>query len=133
MKSTSCGTVAALWRYPVKSMLGEELAAAFVSERGVFGDRAYALIDKTTRKVASAKSPRKWGRLLDCKATLGENPGPHKNTPEVFISLPGGALVRSSQPDCDERLSNWLGRPVELSAEYPQNTQTLSYEVYWPE
>jgi uncharacterized protein YcbX len=114
-------------------MLGEELATAFVGEHGLFGDRAYALLDKTTGKVASAKSPRKWGRLLDCKAALGDNSGPHKNTPEVFISLPGGELIRSSQPDCDERLSSWLGRPVELSAKYPENTQTLSYEVYWPE
>ena len=37
------GSVYAIWRYPVKSMLGEELAQTTVTERGLFGDRAYAL------------------------------------------------------------------------------------------
>ena len=40
------GSVVSLWRYPVKSMLGEELNAAEVSESGLNGDRAYALVDR---------------------------------------------------------------------------------------
>jgi uncharacterized protein YcbX len=48
------GSVASLWRYPVKSMMGEELNAAEVGERGLAGDRAYALLDRETGKVASA-------------------------------------------------------------------------------
>ncbi|MDP9257522.1 MAG: MOSC N-terminal beta barrel domain-containing protein, partial [Actinomycetota bacterium] len=51
------GTIRALWRYPVKSMLGEELDAVDLSEGGVVGDRAYALRDRETGKVASAKHP----------------------------------------------------------------------------
>ena len=39
------GSVVALWRYPVKSMMGEELNATDVTERGLLGDRAYALVD----------------------------------------------------------------------------------------
>ena len=54
------GSVVALWRYPVKSMMGEELNAADVTERGLFGDRAYALSDKADGKVGTAKNPRKW-------------------------------------------------------------------------
>jgi uncharacterized protein YcbX len=57
---TTIGTVVSIWQYPVKSMLGEELDSSYVTERGLMGDRAYALIDKETGKVASAKSPRKW-------------------------------------------------------------------------
>lgn len=38
------GTVVALWRYPVKSMMGEELNAADLTELGVHGDRADALL-----------------------------------------------------------------------------------------
>jgi uncharacterized protein YcbX len=48
----------ALWalrRYPVKSMMGEELNAVAVTERRILGDRAYALIDRETGKVASAR------------------------------------------------------------------------------
>ena len=58
------GTVVSIWRYPVKSMLGEELNASYVTERGLVGDRAYALLDEETGKVASAKNPRKWEKPL---------------------------------------------------------------------
>jgi uncharacterized protein YcbX len=54
---TSSGTVVSIWRYPVKSMLGEELNSSFVTERGLVGDRAYAIVDEVTGKVASAKNP----------------------------------------------------------------------------
>lgn len=64
------GTVVALWRYPVKSMMGEELNAADLTERGVHGDRAYALLDTETGKVASAKNPRKWPNLFDHRASF---------------------------------------------------------------
>lgn len=52
------GTVAALNRYPIKSLLGESLEACEVSERGLDGDRTHGLIDEETGKVASAKAPR---------------------------------------------------------------------------
>jgi len=61
---TAIGTVVSIWRYPVNSMLREELNSFYVTERGLMGDRAYALIDKETGKVASAKNPRKWEKLL---------------------------------------------------------------------
>ena len=55
------GSIAALWRYAIKSMQGEEIIRSAVTERGLLGDRAYALIDLETGHVASAKHPRKWG------------------------------------------------------------------------
>ena len=36
------GKVESLWRYPVKSMRGEELSEAFVGFAGVYGDRLFA-------------------------------------------------------------------------------------------
>ena len=63
MSDEGVGTVVSLWRYPVKSMMGEELNACEVTERGFCGDRAYGLVDQETGKLASAKHPRKWGRL----------------------------------------------------------------------
>ena len=56
---TMLGSVVTLWRYPVKSMLGEELHASEVTPRGLLGDRAYALVDDGDGKVASAKNPRR--------------------------------------------------------------------------
>jgi hypothetical protein len=64
--SERVGTIRALWRYPVKSMLGEELDAVDLSEGGVVGDRAYALRYRETGKVASAKHPKRWPNLLAC-------------------------------------------------------------------
>ena len=53
-------SVATLWRYPVKSMQGEELNAADITGVGLLGDRRFAVIDPATGKVAGAKNPRKW-------------------------------------------------------------------------
>ena len=68
------GSVVSLWRYPVKSMMGEELNAAEITERGLLGDRAYALVDRADGKVASAKNPRKWSPLFDFRAAFVDPP-----------------------------------------------------------
>ena len=60
------GTIRALWRFPVKSMRGETPEAVEVSEGGIVGDRAYAIRDKETGKVASAKHPKLWPNLFGC-------------------------------------------------------------------
>jgi len=123
-------TVVSLWRYPVKSMMGEELNAADVTERGLLGDRVYALIDPSTGKVASAKNPGKWGRLFDFRATFVEPPSAAQNTPPVRITLPNGASTTSGQSDVDQILSKVLGRNVRLRAPAPK---TPSLEEYWPD
>ena len=115
------GIVVALWRYPVKSMLGEELDVAAVTERGLRGDRAYALVDRTTGKVASAKHPRLWGRLLACQAA---------GAPSPRISLPDGCAVVAGQDDVDDILSAGLGRAVTLAATPPAAAEM---ERYWPD
>jgi uncharacterized protein YcbX len=46
---TTVATIGSLWRYPVKSMAGEELAEAFVGFSGVYGDRCYAFRDTAAR------------------------------------------------------------------------------------
>jgi hypothetical protein len=67
------GSVVALCRYPVKSMLGEELNAAEVTDRGLLGDRAYALVDRADGKVASAKNPAS-GRSCSTSAPPSSTP-----------------------------------------------------------
>jgi uncharacterized protein len=124
------GSVAALWRYPVKSMLGEELDEAVVSERGIVGDRAYALLDLADGKVASAKHPRKWGQLLNFGAAYVEPPVVGRPLPPVRITLPDGATVGSADDDVDEVLSRATGRPVTLTTT-AVGTGTL--EEYWPD
>src|SRR5437867_11325420 len=57
----SAGRVASLWRYPVKSMLGEELDASDLTERGFVGDRSYALLDPSTGDGRECQKPEKVG------------------------------------------------------------------------
>jgi uncharacterized protein YcbX len=132
------GMVVALWRYPVKSMLGEELNAADFTERGLLGDRAYALVDRTDGKVASAKNPRKWPRLFDFRAALVAAPRPGAPLPPVRITLPDGTEVADGQGELDQTLSRALNREVTLAAAARGRQEggapsTPTAEEYWPD
>src|SRR5919201_2770248 len=137
------GSVVSLWRYPVKSMMGEELNAAEVTGRGLVGDRAYALVDSSDGKVASAKNPRKWPQLFDFRAAFVDTPRPGATAPPVRITLPDGALVTSEQSDLNRILSRALQREVTLDAaergqrEVVESTSpnpwTPTAEEYWPD
>lgn len=108
-------TVRALLRYPVKSMLGEAVVAADVTERGLPYDRQLALLHRETGKVASAKNPRMWRRLL--KLTANATPA------AVRIGLPDGKAVWSTDADVDERLSALLDQPVVLTGRPPADAE----------
>ena len=90
---SSCGLLTAVWRYPVKSMMGEELNAAEAAADGLLGDRAYALVDSSDGKVATAKNPRKWPTLFDFRAALADSPSTGMATPPVRITLPDGIII----------------------------------------
>ena len=82
------GSVVAVWRYPVKSMMGEQLNDSFVTERGLTGDRAYALVDIETGKVVERKEPRKWGNLFEFRAAFVELPKDTQALPAARITFP---------------------------------------------
>jgi uncharacterized protein YcbX len=123
------GSIVSLWRYPVKSMMGEELNATEVTKTGLIGDRAYALIDSLDGKVATAKNPRKWPTLFDFRAVLADAPRPGVKMPPVRITLPEGTIVNSEQPDVHRTLSDALKREVTLSASSDRSAATA--EEYW--
>ena len=106
------GAVVALWRYPVKSMQGEELRTAQVGGHGLLGDRAYALLDRADGKVATAKNPRKWPNLFAFRATVIEPSSSGAEVPPVRMTLPDGTIVTSGQRDCHQVLSQALNREV---------------------
>ncbi len=124
------GSVVSLWRYPVKSMMGEELNAGEVTERGLLGDRAYALVDGSDGKAATAKNPRKWPHLFDFRATFVEPTRSAAKVPPVRIVLPDGTAVTSDQGDLDRILSKALDREVTLRA---ARHGTVNAEEYWPD
>jgi uncharacterized protein len=123
------GSIASLWRYPVKSMLGEELDTSDVTVHGLVGDRAYALLDVQSGKIASAKNPKKWARLLDFQATFAATPVGNESMPAVNVSLPNGKSITSTAPDVSNILSTLLGHDVQLLSAAPESA---SLEQYWP-
>ena len=137
------GKVVTLWHYPIKSMLGEELNATEVTRRGLLGDRAYALIDQATSKVASAKHPRKWPHLFDFRAAFVIPPRPGMPLPAVRITLPDGRVLTTDQSEINQMLSTSLQREVMLdAAEHDQEevvasssptSGPMNAEEYWPD
>ena len=134
MPNATHGAVASLRRYPVKSMLGEELTATDVTERGLLGDRAYALVDRADGKAATAKNPKKWPTLFGFRATFIEPPRPGASVPPpVRITLPDGTTVTSQQADLNQLLSQALNRPVTLNAAGRDHAGPVNAEEYWPD
>lgn len=137
------GSVASLWRYPVKSMAGEELDASEVTARGLLGDRAYALVDDEDGKVATAKNPRKWPQLFEFSAAYTENPSPDAPLPPAQITLPSGMTVMSDRPDVNPVLSSALNRQVRVQAAERRQEEVVEStfpnpwmarsEEYWPD
>jgi uncharacterized protein YcbX len=128
--SSDLGAVVALWRYPVKSMLGEELNASDLGRRGLLGDRSYAIVDPETGKVASAKHPKKWPHLFDCRASFVEPPRTSEEPPPVRVTLPDGRIARSDEAGFDDEISAMLGRAGKLQMAVPERPVL---EEYWPD
>jgi uncharacterized protein YcbX len=129
------GRVGDLWRYPIKSMLGERVERLEVEARGVVGDRGYALWDGLAQRVASAKNPRRWADLLAYAARYLGEPRAGEPLPPVAVRGPfagPGAPVetlRSDDPALAGRLSARLGREVTLLDQPPEGA---SLDQYWP-
>lgn len=102
------GTVGNLWRYPVKSMLGERLEEVQLTANGVLGDRAWALRDQRTGRIASAK---KYPVLLDFRAHYEVQPTANE-LGSVAIEMPDGRIATPDDPETSERISRILGIPV---------------------
>jgi len=128
-QAVEVGSVGTLFRYPVKSMMGEELNLVSVNSKGIVGDRLYALTDLTSGKIASAKNPSKWPSLFSFRAayTAPLNGGP---VPAVRITMPNGDTILSDSETVNDVISYALGKPVRLLGGAPE-ASTL--EEYWPD
>lgn len=115
----TAGTVLSVHRYPVKSMLGEDLTSAIIDQRGVVGDRAYAVIDPVENRVGSAKIPKKWARLYEFTSAYPE--GADGALPPPVITFPDGSTVPADTPDIESRLSDTLGKSVRFVSQKPED------------
>ncbi|MCX4748368.1 MOSC N-terminal beta barrel domain-containing protein [Kitasatospora sp. NBC_01287] len=79
------GVVERLWRYPVKSTAGERLSEVAVDDRGLAGDRLYAVRDGEGR-FGSGKNTRRF-RRMDGLLRLGSRLGRRLDGPELLDPL----------------------------------------------
>jgi uncharacterized protein YcbX len=112
---TAVGHLIGIWRFPVKSLQGEGLAAGVLTERGLPGDRAWGVVDDATGKVISAKLD---ARLMEATAFSADG--------SVRVRLPEG-IVCAPGDEADKALSEWLERPVKLLR---AEDHAASYEMH---
>src|SRR3954451_8879795 len=109
------GSVAEIWRYPVKSMGGERLRATAIDVRGLHADRMWAVRDV---ELGTFTTARRWPMLLRCSARFADDPAGRSAGPgdvlEVLVTFPDGAELASSDPAVHDRLSELIGKPARL-------------------
>jgi uncharacterized protein YcbX len=113
MQRQQIGVVGALWRYPVKSMRGESISAAAVTQYGIAGDRAWALRETQYGGVMSART---WPAILQMRAAWTQDPTPDRlsdNSARVRIEMPDGVIL-DDDPDASRTLSDFMRREVRL-------------------
>ena len=128
--NATVGSVARLWRFPVKSMRGERIEHGEFTDRGLIGDRAYALMDADTGKVVSAKSVRLFPNLFGCRAAFVEPPRLDGELPPVRITMPDDRSVTSESSDVDHVLSAFFRRDVTLARAAPDD---FTIDQYHPD
>jgi uncharacterized protein YcbX len=115
--SAPVGTVAELWRFPVKSMQGFLTDHLVLEADRVAGDRTWAVVDPAAGKVLSAK---RWGKLLQATGGIDDDG-------TVVVTLPDGSTHPAGDPATDAALSAWLDHAVRLQP--PPPGDGLPYEI----
>lgn len=108
------GNVQELWRYPVKSMGGEQLTSSVLDLRALHADRLWAVRDLELGVTTARRLPV----LLGCSARFVEEPpagvGPG-DVADVVVTFPDGTEIASTDRErLDARLTELTGRKVAL-------------------
>lgn len=125
------GRITQLWRYPVKSMAGEQLARAQVRRSGIVGDRQWAVRNDLVGEIQGGK---KFPDLMRCTARFRREPRDGEGPPPVDIEFPGGDRCGSDEAHAlSQRLrgvtegtpcSLWPVQPAEAEAFYRRRRRT---------
>ena len=115
------GTIAELWRYPVKSMGGERLDNVGLSWRGIPGDRGWAVYDEARKGITNAK---RLPPIRQCRARYTSEPVSGAGSPPAEITFPDGSKAATDSLEALRRLGELTGRAVALRALGPAGTET---------
>ena len=105
------GKVESLWRYPVKSLIGEKLKSLDIDARGVSGDREYA-VSNSDGKFGSGKDTRRFRRVDGLFSMSAKTAGN-----SVSIKFPDGVVLTDKDSSMNDKLSKTLGQSVTLTKE----------------
>jgi uncharacterized protein YcbX len=114
MPGTPIATIARIFRYPVKSMQGQELDEAFVGRHGLAGDRRYAFVQAGSRSPFPWLTGRELSKLLLYRPEYDQPFTDPQREPPVSVVAPDGARYDIFAPALRERLEREFGRPVFL-------------------
>lgn len=120
------GNIKSLIRYPIKSMGAEALTTIEITEKGLLGDRSYALIEPGTNKIISAKNPKKWKYIMDLRVRYDLKDSKDKNN-KLEIIFPNGTKVNSQEDNLSVKLSSYFNHDVELTSTVPSKVIIEEY------
>ncbi|MFG1651525.1 MOSC domain-containing protein [Micromonospora sp. NPDC049275] len=104
-------TLVEIRRFPIKSLLGERLSTLEVEQRGLAGDRLWAVRD-ADGKLGSGKNTRRFRRMPGLFTLRG-----HCGDPVPVVELPDGRRFDANEAAGHEAVSDVVGRPVTIERE----------------
>lgn len=117
------GTIKQIWRYPAKSMAGEQIESAKLEPQGFADDRTWAVRDESSGEIVGGK---KLPKLMMLKARYVRPPttgfGPEADS-SLELTFPDGRVVSSDDAYVDAILSMFLGRQVALVSRAAANNK----------
>jgi uncharacterized protein YcbX len=113
------GTLRSLRRYPVKSMMGEDLDRVFVSYAGLVGDRVYAFVDNGNKSSFPWMTGRQGHEMILYKTRFLNPPDSEEERPaaerfQVEVVTPEGQKFRMGEPALQSHLESRFGRSMTL-------------------
>ncbi len=123
-------SVGQLWHYPVKSMQGELTEEVTLGPAGVVGDRAYGFVDVAAGRLVSAKHPKKYAAILECRAAFTAPPRLDAELPPVRVTFPDGVTIDGDHDEITARVGKLLDCEVRM-ATVAVDAEVLVEEV-WP-
>lgn len=102
------GSVAQLWRYPVKSLQGERVSQFMLTPRGVPGDRCWAVRDEERGGIRGAK---RFAKLMQLAARF-DHPPQAEGSSAAVVRFPDGEEFTTADPALADRLCEFLGAHV---------------------
>jgi len=123
------GRVDSLWRYPVKSMRGEELRQAFAGFSGVYGDRVYAFRSSAAPNGFPYLTAREHQKMLAYRPVYRypEKMVAPPNLADAEALAPGVTPVYADSADACVDVETPEGKRIAIDD--PQLMQTLRGEI----